>query len=204
MARPRSDIAPRIVLAARNRFLKSGVDGASLRAIAQDAKTSIGMIYYYYPTKDDLFLAVVEQVYERVLADMATALEPDVPVRDRLQRLFERIGRASEDEILVARLVAREALVSSSRRDRLLERFLRGHVPLIARAIGDGLLDGSLDRQRHPLILMLSALGIGIVPQIIRRAVGDRLPFPDAPEGSELAAQLVDVLFSGIGARPAR
>src|SRR6185503_6984924 len=103
MARPRSDIGPRVILAARDRFLKDGVDGASLRAIAQDAKTSIGMIYYYFPTKDDLFLAVVEQVYEKVLADMAKALEPDVPVRDRLIRLSTRVGQASDEEVLVAR-----------------------------------------------------------------------------------------------------
>ena len=32
MARPRSDIAPRILHAARERFLAEGVDGASLRA----------------------------------------------------------------------------------------------------------------------------------------------------------------------------
>ena len=32
MARPRSDVGPRIVHAARERFLKEGVDGASLRA----------------------------------------------------------------------------------------------------------------------------------------------------------------------------
>ena len=201
MARPRSDIAPRVVLAARDRFLRDGVDGASLRAIAQDARTSIGMIYYYFPTKDDLFLTVVEQVYEKVLADMAAALEPDVPVRDRLNRLFERIGRVSDEEVLIARLVAREVLVSSARRDRILERFLRGHIPLIARAIGDGLLDGSLDRSRHPLVLMMAAIGIGAIPQVVRRAIGDRLPFPDAPAGAVLAAELTDVLFNGIGAK---
>ena len=72
MARPRSDIGPRIVHAARRRFLVEGVDGASLRAIAHDARTSIGMIYYYFPTKDDLFLAVVEEMYVTVLADMKT------------------------------------------------------------------------------------------------------------------------------------
>ena len=40
MARPRSDIQPRIVEAARYRFLRAGVDGASLREIAKDAKIS--------------------------------------------------------------------------------------------------------------------------------------------------------------------
>jgi AcrR family transcriptional regulator len=190
------------VLAARDRFLKDGVDGASLRSIAHDARTSIGMIYYYFPSKDDLFLAVVEQVYEKVLADMAAALEPDVPMRERLGRLFERIGQASDEEVLVARLVAREALTSSARRLRLLERFMRGHVPLIARAVADGLLDGSLDRSRHPFVLMGAALGVGVFPQVARRALGERLPFPDAPAGAEFAKELVDVLFNGIGAKP--
>ena len=46
MARPRGDIAPRILHAARKRFLVEGVDGASLRAIARDARTNKGMIYY--------------------------------------------------------------------------------------------------------------------------------------------------------------
>jgi len=190
-----------VILAARDRFLKDGVDGASLRAIAQDAKTSIGMIYYYFPTKDDLFLAVVEQVYEKVLADMAKALEPDVPVRDRLIRLSTRVGQASDEEVLVARLVMREVLVSSSRRDRILERFMRGHIPLIVRTIGDGLLDGSLDRSRHPMVLIMATLGAGVFPQVIRRAMGHRLPFPDAPAGAALAAELADVLFNGIGAK---
>ena len=54
MARPRGDIAPRILHAARRRFLTEGIDGASLRGIAADAGTNIGMVYYYFPTKDEM------------------------------------------------------------------------------------------------------------------------------------------------------
>ena len=64
MARPKSDIEPRIIHAARRRFLEDGVDGASLRKIAREAGTNIGMIYYYFPTKDDLFLAYVAGTQE--------------------------------------------------------------------------------------------------------------------------------------------
>src|SRR5262245_34414577 len=99
MARPRSDISTRIVHAARARFLQSGVDGASLRHIARDARTNIGMIYYYFPSKDDLFLAVVEEVYVGLLKDLALALAPDAPVEERIGRLYLRIGRASEREL---------------------------------------------------------------------------------------------------------
>src|SRR5688572_12194832 len=99
MARPRGDIDSRILRAARQRFLLEGVDGASLRAVARDASTSIGMIYYYFPTKEALFLGVVEAVYQRVLRDIEIALGPDLPVEGRILRLYERIGRLDSEEI---------------------------------------------------------------------------------------------------------
>ena len=131
MARPRTDIAPRILHAARDRFLHDGVDGASLRAIARDAGTSIGMLYYYHPTKDDLFLAVVEEVYAALLVDLAAALAPDAPVDQRIRRVFDRLGAATDEELTVLRLMVREALISSPRLERLMERFRRGHQPLL-------------------------------------------------------------------------
>src|SRR5689334_13178575 len=131
MARPKSDIEPRILKAARARFLSDGVDGASLRSIASDAGTSIGMVYYYFPTKDDLFFGVVEELYGRLLQDMELAIAPDVPVRQRVERLYLRFSRLEEEELLVLRLVAREALTSGTRFARLRDRFQSGHIPLI-------------------------------------------------------------------------
>jgi AcrR family transcriptional regulator len=122
MARTRSDIAPRIVDAARARFLAEGVDGASLRAIAEDAGTSIGMVYYYFKTKDDLFFAVVEETYERLLDDLRRACEPTLPPVERMRRIYRRIGAVSDHESQIVRLVMREVLVSSKRLDRLLAR----------------------------------------------------------------------------------
>jgi TetR/AcrR family transcriptional regulator len=93
MPRPRSDIAPRILKAARARFLSDGVDGASLRSIASEAGTSIGMVYYYFATKDELFFGVVEELYEKLLRDVELAIAPDVPVRERVERLYTRVAR---------------------------------------------------------------------------------------------------------------
>jgi AcrR family transcriptional regulator len=186
-------------LAARERFRETGVDGASLRAIARDAKTSIGMIYYYFPTKDDLFFAVVEESYAKILADMERALAPDGSLEERLVRLFERIANVSDDEIETVRLVGREALLSSARRDRLVQRFTRGHVGLILRTVLDGVKEGAFDAKRHPAVLLLATFSLAFPPQILRRVVGDRLPLPDAPAGNALARELVDVLFHGVG-----
>jgi AcrR family transcriptional regulator len=201
MARPKSDIEPRILAAARARFLSDGVDGASLRGIASDAGTSIGMVYYYFPTKDELFFAVVDELYGKLLKDIEAAIAPDVPVRERVERLYARVARVSEEELLVMRLVLREALTSNTRFARLRERFETGHVPLIARLIADGYGSGAFDRSLHPMVAMLSLAGLAAVPQLIRRVLDGRLPFPDAPAGEQLSKLLVGVLFSGTGTR---
>ena len=202
MARPRTDIRSRILHAARDRFRVSGVDGASLRAIARDARTSIGMIYYYFPTKDDLFFAVVEESYEKILADLERVLGTEGSIEERLVRLYERIADATDEEVATVRLVGREALLSSARRDRLAQRFMRGHVGLIFRAIMDGVNEGAFDAKRHPVVLLFATFSLAFPPQVLRRLVGERLNVPGVPSGRVLARELVDVLFRGVGARP--
>ena len=203
MARPRSDIGPRIVHAARRRFLKEGVDGASLRMIARDAKTNIGMVYYYFPTKDDLFFAVVEEVYQGILGDLVLALANDAPVKERIRRVYERIGKLSKLELAAVQLIAREVLGSSSRLDRLIVRFQKGHIPLVIQTLMDGVEDGTIEARLPPAVLLLCTVAVGALPQVMRRVIGKRLPLQGL-EDEAFTEHLVDVLFNGIGGREKR
>jgi AcrR family transcriptional regulator len=203
MARPRSDIAPRVLQAARRRFLEHGVDGASLRKIAEDAETNIGMIYYYFPTKEALFEAVVGQAYGAVLRDFEAALTPDAPVAECLRRLSTRVGSMSDEEFDVMRIVLKEALVSTERLGGLIRRFSAGHVPMVLAALQRGVQSGELG-DRIPLPILAAAVaGIMVVPQFVRRRLvagaprlGALLPPPD-----RLASMLVSILFDGIRGR---
>lgn len=201
MPRPRTDIRPRILEAARARFLTDGVDGAPLRAIARDADTSIGMVYYYFPTKDELFFGVVEEVYAALMHDLERALALDAGFEARIRALYQRVADMSPIEGEVFRLVIREALVSSDRMGRLVERFKRGHVALIMRVVAEGRAEGVLASD-VPLPLMVITTGIlGAAPQIILRALGVSSPFGSAvPSGEGLVAQLLRILLGGIGA----
>jgi AcrR family transcriptional regulator len=200
MARPRTDIAPRIVRAARKRFLEEGVDGASLRTIARDAKTNVGMIYYYFPAKDDLFLAIVEEKYGALLLELEQCLATEGTTRDRLRKVFTRLGALSPEELDVVRLIVREALVSSTRLDRLLERFSRGHLPMLIAAIADGMQRGELIDDVPAPLLTIAVLGVGVLPQIFRRVAGERAPvFANLPSGDALAELLLDVVYDGVG-----
>ncbi|HMR05804.1 MAG TPA: TetR/AcrR family transcriptional regulator [Polyangiaceae bacterium] len=200
MPRPRSDIRPRILRAARKSFLEHGVRGASLREIARRARTSIGMIYYYFKTKDDLFLAVVEEHYEGAIADLEAALQGPGSFEERLVRMSTRIGNLSALELTTLKLVLREAMVSSERVPRLVERFKRGHIGLIASAVGEGMSTGVIAPGPHPGILILATLAISGMPQILRQFMGENFPFADVSSGEGMARQLVDILMHGAAA----
>ena len=201
MARPASDIAERIVHAARARFLDEGVEGASLRKIASDAGTNIGMVYYYFKTKDDLFLAVVEEIYSVVLADMTQILTSELPEEQRLAELYQRVARMSDEEFQVIRLIMREALVSSARVQRLGARFMQGHIPVVIGCLGNGIANKRLREDLHPMLLLAATLSLGIMPQLVRRIVAGALPAgaPELPAASDVAKVMSDVLLRGIG-----
>jgi AcrR family transcriptional regulator len=201
MARPRSDIRTRVLHKARERFLKEGVDGASLRRIAEDASTSIGMVYYYFPTKDDLFLAVVEEVYQVVLTDLLAALDPSQPVPERIKRLYSRVSKLSEEERMVIRLVLREALISSTRLDQIVERFQRGHLPLMLRLIADGLGDGTFDANIPPMFLAIAMMALGGPGQLILRAIEGYSPFPPPADGVSQSERMLGILLKGVGGK---
>jgi AcrR family transcriptional regulator len=201
MARPRSDIKPRLLHAARRRFLAEGVDGASLRDVARDAKTNVGMVVYYFPTKDELFLAVVEEVYASLLADLTHALREPPTLRERLGAAFARLGSATSDEIEVIRLVLREALLvpPSPRFAKLLARFREGHLGVLMTTLAEGVTDGELDGSVPLPLLMVTTFAMGGVPQVIRRIAGEESPFSSLPSPEALAERSLELLFRGIG-----
>jgi AcrR family transcriptional regulator len=199
VARPRTDIKERIVRAARHEFLERGVEATALRAIARRAGTNIGMIYYYYPAKEDLFLAVIEAPYARLVATVGEILGRPEPVRDRIRALFRRIGAFAPDEAETFRLVIGEAIKSPHLRARVFARAWRGHLPIMFAALEGGKRDGVLKKTAPTPLLGIVTAAVGILPQIAAHAAPIGLP-PSAA----LADQLTDLLFEGIGASERR
>lgn len=203
MPRPKSDINKRILSAAKTLFLGQGVDGTSLREIAEGADTNIGMVYYYFPTKDDVFFALVEDTYSRLLADLERRMSLDDEggkggVEARLQHLFARIGEANANEVDVIHLIVREALGSAERRKRLMERFMKGHIPLVLRHLVQGQSNGDLNAKLHPIVMLMATFALAGPPQILRKQVKGPVPMALAPAGADLSRQLLDVLLHGI------
>lgn len=199
MARPQGDIRARVIEAARAGFLASGVDGSALREIARDAGTSIGMIAYYFPRKDDLFLAVIDDVYNGLVRDLEDILKSEGSARDRLRRAFVRLGHMSDAEFDVLRLIVRESLGSSRRLRQVIGRIKSGHVPLVVEILKDGVRLGEFDKKIPVPLLFLIAFGVGALPQVLRRASWASPLKASLPDVETLATWSVDMLSRAAG-----
>lgn len=94
MARARSNEETRrgeIVDAALRLILKNGFHNTTLDQVAAQAKVSKGLVSYYFPKKDELFLAVLQLMIERLRGDLESAYRADLPARDRLRLNFRNL-----------------------------------------------------------------------------------------------------------------
>jgi AcrR family transcriptional regulator len=67
----------RILHAARNEFMRHGFSGARVERISRTAKSSDRMIYYYFGSKEALYIEVLEAVYA-AMADAEAGLALDL------------------------------------------------------------------------------------------------------------------------------
>jgi AcrR family transcriptional regulator len=72
---------------ATREFAEKGLAGARIDAIADAMRTSKRMIYYYFGSKEGLYLRVLEESYRRMRQIESEAHLDDLPPEDALRRL---------------------------------------------------------------------------------------------------------------------
>jgi len=76
-----------ILEVATREFSEKGLAGARIDDIAEATQTSKRMIYYYFGSKEGLYLAVLEDSYRRMRANEAALHLEDMPPEEALRRL---------------------------------------------------------------------------------------------------------------------
>ena len=67
-------------------FRRTGFDAASMADVAAEAGVSKATLYVYYPSKEQLFAAVVSEERDRSIKQILEALDPSLPAREALSR----------------------------------------------------------------------------------------------------------------------
>ena len=97
-----------ILQVATHEFADKGLSGARIDAIAAATRTSKRMIYYYFGSKDGLYLAVLEEAYRRMRAIESDLHLGDLAPVQALQRLVEFTYDHHRDNEDFIRLVMNE------------------------------------------------------------------------------------------------
>ena len=77
--RTRDDKTAEIVAIARRLFLEQGYDGTTIAAIAREGRIATNVVHWYFPTKDDLFVAALDSLQSEDLEEAQQRLARSAP-----------------------------------------------------------------------------------------------------------------------------
>ncbi|MHC8338046.1 TetR/AcrR family transcriptional regulator [Pseudomonas sp. HLT2-19-2] len=106
-----------IIQAAIAEFRANGFDITSMDKIAATAGVSKRTVYNHFPSKEELFAEILNQLWARVTAEKETPYHPDLPLRDQMRRmLMAKMQMLGDDNFLDLARVAIAATIHSPER----------------------------------------------------------------------------------------
>ncbi len=151
-----------ILRVARAEFAEHGFSGARVDRIGERTATAKRMIYYYFGSKEGLYLAVLEDVYDGIRSsENALDLDP-LPPAEAIGRLVDFSFDYERANVDFVRIISNENINAARflRRSPRIRDLNSGVVATVDRILARGLADGSFRRRVAAVDLhfMISAL----------------------------------------------
>ena len=128
---------------AKTSFSDRSYDDVSIDDLARDAKISKGLLYHYFPTKRDLYVAGLSEIADELVAAITTVpadLAPIERVRKSLDAYLDYVNRHARAFVSLMRggigSDPQVATVIEGVRQRLFDQFLSGS-PFASLLAGD-------------------------------------------------------------------
>ncbi|MFJ7982122.1 TetR/AcrR family transcriptional regulator [Lysinibacillus xylanilyticus] len=109
-AKPKKDI---VLETATRLFIKEGYKNISMDDVAKACNVTKATIYYYYPTKGDLYTSALLAMMDRIRLSILQILEQPIVFKERLEQLIEIHLSATVD--IDMKNFMREATINLSR-----------------------------------------------------------------------------------------
>jgi AcrR family transcriptional regulator len=160
----------RLLAEARQLFADKGFRGTSVREITRAAHANLGAITYHFRSKEALYAAVLESVFDEVASCVEQAASSPQPAADRLEAIVHALFAFFNRNPQAPRLLLHELVVTSGL-PPVAQPFVRRNLTAIAGVVRDGIADRSL-RPVDPILVAFT-----IISQIIWFAVvGRQIP----------------------------
>ncbi|HEX2373355.1 MAG TPA: TetR/AcrR family transcriptional regulator [Actinomycetota bacterium] len=169
-----------LMASARQLFLRRGFHAASLELVAEEAGFTIGAVYSRFGSKADLFLAILDERIDQIVAEVAQVARLDQPIPAHAELLAGRRMALLDREREWFPLVL-EFWSHAARDERLRREFSARHERLVGAYAG--LIEADYARLGLPLPLAPEVLARAVVAMGNGVAL-ERLANPDrVPEG---------------------
>ncbi len=145
-AKPEQDPKSRILDVALKEFAAYGIEGARVDRIANNASINKAMIYYYFSSKENLYLAVLKRNLEGMFAMLSRHLTEHLSLEETLAAFVEVYHTLFIKQPEFPRLILRElATPKSSVIPRLAKSINASQFPhRIGKLIQEGIDSGQL------------------------------------------------------------
>ncbi len=161
----RGDVTRRALLdAALVEFAASGFDAASTRAIAGRAGVRQGQLTYHFASKDVLWQATVDHLFEHFDALLSVATPPITPAdRDDPAHRFARSIRALVHAVArlpeLNRIMVHEATAATPRLEWIVEEHVRARFETLAEQWLAVRSDGATAIDADPIVIYYTVVG---------------------------------------------
>jgi TetR/AcrR family transcriptional regulator len=85
----------RVLYSAKRAFADKGFTGANVNEIARDAGISVGALYKYFRSKEDIFLAIIDASRERIESSLDSILESESSFYGRVGAVLRTAAESS-------------------------------------------------------------------------------------------------------------
>lgn len=134
----------RVLEAALNIFTQAGYNDTAVETIAQASNTSKGGLYFHFPSKQALFLALLDEASEALLRNVREAMAAETDPVARGEAALREVLLQFGDHRLLARLLLVEAVGAGPEFRERLQQLHSSFADLIAGCLDDAVAAGML------------------------------------------------------------
>jgi TetR/AcrR family transcriptional regulator len=151
-----------ILDAATQEFGEKGFAGARVHAIAAGAGVNIALLYYYFNTKEELYAAVLEQLFadwaQRVTAALGAHYTPKQKLIAYAEAYFDFVAEAPHRPRLVQQEMSQLGAVAVQSLAALAKQYVRPMHQAVLKVLNDGYEQGEFRRVSPDFVHTISAL----------------------------------------------
>ena len=134
---PRDERRAQLLAAAQEVFVANGYHGAAMDEIAETAHVSKPVLYQHFPSKRELYLALLDSHLEALTELMLGALNSTTDNKERVQAVMRAYYRFIDSDDQAHRLVFESDLINDADVSSRLETFNKTFANAIAQVIAE-------------------------------------------------------------------